>query len=197
MKTFAFLAAILATTFSCIADSTNLPGNFSPYFATNTEILWQAPMDRLPKSFWIYRRLPQRPFLPSVISNGVILASLQDRGFPKPSTNAYFIWSAPNPCGISFSIFSIQPASTTISFSSPSQTLATNNIPDDETVKKRAFECAARFGLDQTQLIPKKVYSSSNAAGCDDTLTNGICARGIYLSRKLDDVSFFGDANNG
>ena len=26
---------------------------------------------------------------------------------------------------------------------------------------------------------------------------NGICARGIFLSRKLDGVSFWGDANNG
>jgi len=127
----------------------------------------------------------------------MILASLQDRGFPKPSTNAFFIWSAPNPCGMGFSIFSIQPASTTISFSSPSQNLSTDSIPDAETVTKRAFECAARFGLERAYLVPKNVYSSSNAAGCDQTLTNGICARGIFLSRKLDGVSFFGDANNG
>jgi hypothetical protein len=197
MKAFAFFTAIFATTFSSFADSTNSLENFAPHFPTNTEILWQAPTNRLPKSFRIYKRLPPRPFSASVISNAVILASLQDKGFPKPSTNAFFIWSAPNPCGMGFSIFSIQPASTTISFSSPNQSLSTNNIPDDETVTKRAFECATRFGLDQAHLIPKNVYSASNAAGCEETLTNGICARGILLSRKMDGVSFFGDGNDG
>ena len=96
-----------------------------------------------------------------------------------------------------FSIFSIQPASTTISFSSPNQNLSTDNIPEDETVTKRAFEYAARFGLDQAQLLPQNVYTASNAVGCNQTLTNGICARGIFLSRKLDGIGFWGDANNG
>jgi hypothetical protein len=197
MKAFAFFTAIFATIFSSFAGSTNSLERFSPRFSTNTEIQWQAPTNRLPKSFWIYKRLPPWPFSASVISNAVILASLQDKGFPKPSTNAFFIWSAPNPCGMGFSIFSIQPATTTISFFSTNQNLSTDNVPDDETVTKRAFECAARFGLDQAHLIPKNVYSSSNAAGCEETLTNGICARGIFLSRKLDGVGFFGDANNG
>ena len=197
LKTFAFFTAIFATTFSSVAESTNSLERFSPHFSTNTEIQWQAPTNRLPKSFLIYKRLSPRPFSASAISNAVILASLQDKGFPKPSTNAFFIWSTPNPCGMGFNIFSIQPASTTISFSSPNQNLSTDNVPDDETVTKRAFECAARFGLDQARLIPKNVYSSSNAAGCEETVTNGICARGIFLSRKLDGVSFWGDANNG
>ena len=180
LKAFAFLTTIFAMTLSSFAGSTNSLERFSPHFSTNTEIQWQAPTNRLPKSFWIYKKLPSRPFSASVISNAVVLASLQDKGFPKPSTNAFFIWSAFNQCGMSHSIFSIQPASTTISFSSPNQNLSTNNVPDDETVTKRAFECAARFGLDRTHLIPKNVYSSSNAAGCEETLTNGICARGIF-----------------
>jgi hypothetical protein len=197
MKVFAFLTAILVTAFPSFASSTNSLENFSPHFPTNTEILCQAPTKLLPKDFWIYKRLPPRPFSASVISNAVVLASLQDKGFPKPSTNAFFIWSAPNPCGMGFSIFSIQPASTTITFLSPNQNLSTNKIPDAETVTKRAFECAARFGLDQAYLVAKNVYASSNAVGCDQTLTNGICARGIFLSRKLDGISFWGDANNG
>jgi len=199
MKVFAIFATIVTMAFSCFADTsyTSSPEKYNPQFSTNTPIIWQAPTNNLPKSFWIYKRLPPRPFLALVISNAVVLASLQDKGFPKPSTNAYFIWSAPNPCGMGYSIFSIQPSSTTISFSSPKQNLSTNNIPDDETVTKRAFECAAQFGLNRTHLIPKNVYSSSNAAGCDETLTNGVCARGIFLSRKLDGVGFYGDANNG
>ena len=197
MKTIALLVMTLAAAFSSIAETTNIYERFSPCFSTNTEILWRAPMDGLPKSFWTYKRLPPQPFSTSVISNTIILASLQDKGFPKPSMEPFYIWSAPNPCGMSFSIFSIQPANTSISYSSPTQNLSTDNVPDAEAVTKRAFECARRFGLDQGQVIPKNIFCSSNAAGCDDTLTNGICARGIFLSRKLDDVSFFGDANNG
>jgi hypothetical protein len=182
MKAFALLMAILAMAFSSFADFTNSPENFSPHFSTNTQIIWQAPTNRLPESFWIYKRLPPRPFLASVISNAVILASLQDTGFPKPSTNAFFMNSFPNPCGMGFSIFSIQPASTTIAFFSTNQNLSTNNVPDAETVTKRAFEYAARFGLDQGHVIPKNVYTASNASGREETLTNGICARGIFFS---------------
>jgi hypothetical protein len=197
MKAFALLTAILAMAFSSFADFTNSPENFSPHFSTNTEIFWKAPANGLPKSFWIYNRLPSRPFLASVISNAVILASLQDRGFPKPSTNAFFINSFPNPCGMGFSIFSIQPATTTISFISTNQNLSTNNVPDAETVTKRAFEYATRFGLDQRHLIPKNVYTASNASGREETLTNGICARGIFLARQLDGVAFFSAADEG
>ena len=196
-KAFAFLAAILAMGFSSFADFTNLPENFSPHFSTNTQIIWQAPTNRLQERFWIYKRLPPRPFLASVISNAVILASLQDKGFPKPSTNAFFINSFPNPCGMGFSIFSIQPASTTISFSSTNQNLSTNNVPDVETVTKRAFEYAAQFSLDQAHLIPKNVYTASNASGREEILTNGICARGIFLARQLDGVAFFSADNEG
>ena len=196
MKAFAFLTAILALAYSSPARPPTVQELWSHLF-TNGPIVWRAPTNHLPESFWIYKRLPPRPFSASVISNAVVLASLQDKGFPKPSTNAFFIWSAPNPCGMGFSIFSIQPASTTITFTSPNQNLSTNNIPDDETVTRRAFECAARFGLDGAHLVAKNVYASSNAVGSDQTLTKGICARGIFLSRKLDGVSFWGDANNG
>ncbi len=197
MKNFAVIAAISATALSSFADVTNSLENFSPHFATNTQIIWQAPTNHLPENFWIYKRLPPRPFSASVVSNAVILASLQDKGFPKPSTNAFFIWSAPNPCGMGFSIFSIQPASTTISFSSTNQNLSTNNVLDAETVTKRAFEYAARFGLDQGHLIAKNLYTASNAAGCEEAVTNGICARGIFLARQLDGIAFFSADNEG
>jgi hypothetical protein len=184
---------ILATAFSTCADTsrTSSPEKYTPQFSINTPIIWQAPTGNLPKSFWIYKRLPLRPFVASVVSNAIVLASLQDKGFPKASTNAFIIWSAPDPCGVSFSIFSIQPASTTISFSPPHINLSTDNIPDSQTVTERAFEYAARFGLGQAQLIPKNVYTKSNFVGSDEMQANGICARGIFLSRKIDGFGFW------
>jgi hypothetical protein len=196
MKAWVILGMILilGTTFPSFADTSWLE-KFSIPLATNTPILWEAPAN-LPKSFWIYQRLPCRPFSPSVISNAVMLASVGDRGFPEPSTNAYFVWSPPDPCGVSFSIFSIQPAATSITFSSPHQNLSTNDVPSAVNVRKQALEYAVRFGVNPAYLISKDVYTASNATGCDQTLTEGVCARGIFLSRKLDGIGFFGDANN-
>ena len=191
MKPFVSLVVFLAAVGSALGGPTNDLVRFSPDFSTNSVIIWRAPTNQLPKSLWIYKRLPPRPFLASVISNAVVLAGVQDRGFPAPSTNAFFIWSAPNPCGMGFSIFSIQPASTAIAFTSTNQDSAAENVPDDEIIKQRAYECAARFGLDAAYLVASDVYSRSNAEGCNGTKTNGICARGIHLSRKLDGVSFF------
>ena len=191
MKAFVSFLAVLAAACSAFAGPTNYLERFSPDFSANTAIIWQAQTNQLPKSLWIYKRLPPQPFLASVISNAVVLAGVQDRGFPIPSTNAFFIWSAFDPCGIAFSIFSIQPASTAISFTSTNQDSSAENVPDDETIKQRAYECAARFGLDAAHLVANDVYTRSPAVGCNGTQTNGICARGIHLTRKLDGVSFF------
>ena len=125
---------------------------------------------------------------------------MQSVGFPKPSTNAFFVWSAPNACGMGFDIFSIQPASTTITFSSTNLNHSIDNVPTDEAVRKYAYEYAARFGLDRADLIPKEVYVSTNAeGGCDGNPTNGICVRGINFARKMDGISFFsmGNDNDG
>jgi hypothetical protein len=90
-KALLFFTAIFATAFSSFADFTNSPENFSPHFSTNTGIIWQAATNDLPKSFWIYKRLPPHPFSATVISNAIVLASLQTKGFPKPSTNDFYI----------------------------------------------------------------------------------------------------------
>jgi hypothetical protein len=182
-----FLSAVAG---SAIGSPTNYLERFSPDFSTNTAIIWRAPTNQLPKSLWIYKRLPPQPFLASVISNAVVLAGVQDRGFPTPSTNAFFIWSAFDPCGTAFSIFSIQPANTSISFTSTNHNSLTENMPDDGTVRRRAYECAARFGLDAAHLVACDVYTRSPAEGCSGTPTNGIYACGIHLARKLDGVNF-------
>jgi hypothetical protein len=96
---------------------------------------------------------------------------------------------------MSFSIFSIEPASTKISFGSPDQSFLTNNIPDEETVTRHAFEYAARFGLDRAHLIKTAVYTTTSASGHDETLTKGVCGRGIVLTRNLGGVGFFNYGN--
>ena len=192
MKALAFLFITFATVLYSFADSLE---RFSPCLSPNTEIIWQAPTNELPAEFWVYRRLPPQPFPVSVISNAVRLASLQIQ--PTPSTKPYYIWSDPNPCGMSHNISSIQPASATISFSLPRQKHLSGNIPDDQTIIQKAHEYATQFGLTRTQLVSNNVYIITNSDGCDGILTNSSCARGILLSRKLDGVSFYGNGNDG
>lgn len=184
-----------ATAFPHLALSANPIENFSPCFSTNTQIIWKAPTNDLPRRFWIYRRLPPRPFSASVISAAVNLASLEQ--YPASSTKPFFIWSAPNPCGMSYSIFSLEPSCSTISFSLPPQKYLSGNVPDSLTVIQWAFDRATQFGLEPALLSPKDVYTVTNSGGCGGTLTNAGCARGILLSRKLDGVSFFGSGNDG
>lgn len=197
MKVFAILLAAFAAIYYSRAEATNSLEQFSPDFPSRTEIVWRAPTNNLPSTFWIYRRSPPRAFSEGVISNAVALASLQGCEIPKPSTNAFFIWSEPNPCGVRFSTFSIQPASATIAYSPNHQNCSTGNIPDGETVTKLAFDCAARLGLDQAQLKAKKVYQGLSGGGCGETSTKNACTRGVLLFRQLDGFSFFGDKNDG
>jgi hypothetical protein len=196
MKTLPALAILVAAGFSSLASSKNPLEQFSPHFSTNTEIRWQASTEHLPKSLWIYKRVAPQPFSPLIISNALSLASVLDKGIPEPSMKPFFIWSEPNPCGARHSIFSIQPESSTITYGSPNQVPSPEEVPSDEVVLKQAFECAARLGLDASQCREKNVYSTTNGPGCDQKPSDGVCGRGVFLSRIVDSLTFFGDANN-
>src|ERR1039458_7185492 len=91
MKNIAFLAAIFPAIFSSLAVIEELK-NVSPHLSTNAQIIGKAPTNHLPKSLWTYKKLP-RVFSAAAISNAIILASFQDKGFPKPSTNRIVIWA--------------------------------------------------------------------------------------------------------
>jgi hypothetical protein len=84
MKTFALLVVILATAFSSLADPPTL-AELNSHLFTNGPIIWQAPTNQLPKSLWTYKMLTPRPFTRAVLSNAVVLASLESKGFPEPS----------------------------------------------------------------------------------------------------------------
>jgi hypothetical protein len=57
MKAILLLGAILATVFSSFAE--HIIEDFSPHFSSSTEIIWNAPTNNLPDSFWTYRKLPR------------------------------------------------------------------------------------------------------------------------------------------
>ena len=77
MKIPVLLVAVIMTVFSSFARITL--EDISPHFSTNTEIIWDVPTNALPKSFWVYKKLPHI-FSATTISNAVVLASFQSKG---------------------------------------------------------------------------------------------------------------------
>ena len=140
MKTFAILTALLGMAFSVFADTTNIYENFAPHFTTNTEILWKAPTNNLPQSFWIYRRLLPKVFSETVISNAIVLGSLQSKGFPKPSTNDFYISQdePPNWCCAIPTIFGIRPEDANLYYAMPNEKVPDVLIPSDTIIEARA-----------------------------------------------------------
>lgn len=191
------------TAFSSPADTSSLE-TFSPHFSTNTPILWTAPTNHLPKNIWIYRRLGPRAFSATVISNAIVLASLQSKGFPRPSTNQTCFTAdedANSPCGHPC-IFSINPDFASLSYMIRHSNMGSGeDIPSDEAIVKRAWDCAFRLGVDRVQVVEKKLASHFKTDENGGKLTNQINGRNVYLSCQLDGICFWsnGDdsANNG
>jgi hypothetical protein len=178
MKTIRLLAAIFATTFSSFAEHTI--EDFSPHFSSNTEIIWNAPITNLPCSFWTYRKLP-RVFSATTISNAIVLASFQSKGFPQPSTNQVVIWadndeSKPRPP----SIF-IMPEDGQISYSLGDRAPdSTRGIFKEEATLERAWDCLSQLSIDRSQFV------KTNAASYGGWR--------VFLPRQVDGIQFYGES---
>ncbi len=175
MKAFVFIT-FFATVFSSFAGYTL--EDISPHFSTNTEIVWQAPMNGLPKKIWIYKRLP-RVFSAATISNAIVLASFQDKGFPKPSTNQTVIWGdsfegePQPPC------FSILPDTGQMSFTLGDRAPGSPvGIATNQAAVERAWNCLAQLGLDRSQFVE----TSDNSSG----------GYGVFMPRQIDGIRVYG-----
>jgi hypothetical protein len=195
VKLFANLAVLLTAAVATVnAQSWQ---ELSSGLFTNAEIVWQVPTNALPKNLWVYHRLLPHVFPAMVISNAVVLGSLQKRGVPKSSTNDFFIlqevppdWPTSIP-----TLLGIRPADANLYFSIANfAPVSQKEIPDDETIIKLARKCAPQLGLDPAKLVQGKFYNHS----CDtDQAANAVCGRGVFFSRQFDGVSFFSAADNG
>lgn len=199
MKAFALLAAILVLACSAPANPPTVEELWSHLF-TNAVIVWQAPTDKLPKSFWIYQRELPHVFSATVISNAVILGSLQSKGFPKPSTNDFFIPEdkGPNYPGTLATIFGIRPGDANLYYSLPNYSTGSGEqLPSDDTITARAWKYASQLGLDPAQLVQERIYTHSCDTDQNGQATNHVCGRGVFLSRQLDGITFFSADNEG
>jgi hypothetical protein len=198
VKTIAILVVIFLTACAAPASPPTVEELWSHLFI-NTIIVWQAPTNHLPKSFWVYQRHLPRIFSVTVISNAIVLGSLQSKGFPKPSTNqTCIVAEPPSPC-CNVCNFFINPSDATINFVSPDyKNGSPEGIPANETIAKRAWGYVPQFGLDPVHLTESSFFTHSNnvdRAGKDTT--NFVCGHGIFLARQLDGVNFFSADNTG
>jgi hypothetical protein len=196
VKCFAIIAVVLIPLFSAKGDSSSWQGLSAQLF-TNTAIVWQANTSQLPNSLWIYHRRLPHVFSATIISNAVVLGSLQDRGFPRSSTNNVSILEQvpPNWPGIIPVVLGIQPGDAYLYFSIPHYgPVSKKEISDDDALIKRAQGYASQFGLDSTKLTRQRIFTHS----CDtDQTANDFCGRGVFFPRYLDGISFFSAADDG
>jgi hypothetical protein len=200
VNAFAILTVgvISVTASSASAEAGALAEIYSHMF-TNAVIVWQAPTNHLPNFFWIYQRLLPRVFPETVISNAIVLGSLQSKGFPKPSTNDFYILEPqkfPDPAG--HTIFGIEPGDAYLFYSMPNHRADPGEeIPNDETIMKRAAKYASQLGRDPAMLVQQSFYTHFSDPDQNGGGTQHVCGHGVFLSRQLHGVAFFSARNEG
>jgi hypothetical protein len=196
VKLPAIIAVVSAAALSAPADPTTWQ-ELSARLFTNAAIVWQIPTNQMPKSLWIYRRILPHVFPEGVISNAVVLGSLQNRGFPPSTTNDVRIlqqvpenWPAPIP-----TLLGIIPGDAYLYFSIPQYgPVSQKGFPGDETIVGLARKYAPQLGLDPATLTHQRIYTHS----CDtDQTADNFCGRGVFFPRFLDEVSFFSAEDSG
>jgi hypothetical protein len=157
MKEFALFATLLAT-FCSHAPAVTLE-DVSPHFSTNTQIIWMVPTNDLPRSFWIYKKTP-RVFSANTISNAVVLASFQSKGFPHPSAERIITWADRTDGEPEPPYFEIIPNWGQIYYSlgdrSPDSPAA--YFKDAATVE-RAWDAIGKLGIDRSEFVKTNIAS--------------------------------------
>jgi hypothetical protein len=178
MKLVAFLMAFLTAAFSCLADYTL--EDISPHFPTSTPIIWQAPTNHLPKSFWIYQKSPH-VFSAVTISNAIVLASFQDKGFPKPSKNKITLWATPHNGEPRPPYFEIDPELGVISYSLGDRAPdSEGSVSKDAAAIERAWNYLADLDIDRSQFVRTNLAAPGTW--------------GVFFPRQIDGVQMSDDS---
>ncbi len=169
------LTILLAMWFSFLANAASLE-DVAPHFSANAEIVWKVPTNGVPKRVWIYKKMPH-VFSAVTISNAVVLAGFQNKGIPKPSTNATVIWDRiadstigePRP-----PYFALRPEDGAIQYDIGDRWPdAPNEILTDRAAVDYAWDCLGRLKIDRTQF-----------------LKTNIAERGVSFPRQIDEIRF-------
>ena len=157
MKSFVMVAAGLAAILSSAVAGT--VEDFSLHFSTNTPITWRAPTNHLPKRFWTYKRLPQ-VFSAAAISNGIVLAGFEKKGFPRPSTNEVVLWADHPDAEPRPPYFAIHPKYGQMSFTLGDRAPdSQKDVARDGAAVRRALKCAALLASISTEENRPNIFS--------------------------------------
>jgi hypothetical protein len=171
------ILALSTLTFGALFASYGLNlEDVSPALATNTKIIWEVPAGELPQSIWIYRKMP-RVFSIATISNAVLLASFESKGFPKPSTSPFFAWADHNESEPQPPYFEITPKNGEISyFLGDRAPEVESEYFTDAAAVDRAWTCLAQLAIDRRDFV------KANVAGRGEW--------GVFLPRQVDGIQF-------
>lgn len=133
-----------------------------------------APTNNLQRTFWVYKKMP-RVFSANTISNAIVLASFQSKGFPRPSTNRIVIWADHIPEEPEPPYFEITPDSGEFSYNlgDRSPELATEYFKDAAIVE-RAWDALGKLGVHRGEFVKTNIASYGEA--------------GVYLPRQIDGI---------
>ena len=113
------------------------------------------------------------------ISNAIILAAFQDKGFPQPSTNHVVLWAGgfdgePQPPN-----FAILPDVAQMSFTlGDRRPDSPEGIATNQAAVERAWNCLAQLGLDRSQFVKTNDASSGGY--------------GVFIPRQIDGIRVYG-----
>lgn len=196
MNTAAHYGLVLLAVY-CVSTRAESWQEASSRVFTHSAIVWKIPSNSVPKELWVYRRTLPHIFPRGVISNAIVLGSLQGREFPTVTTNESYIWEEvpPNWPGAISPLFCVKAGDASFYFGQAHvKPVSEKAIPDDATIVNRARSYSVQLGLDPAQLTKNRFFSHR----CDTSeATNVLCGRGVFFPRYLDGIAFFSIEENG
>src|SRR5882724_1675734 len=183
-----------------LADSLPLEG--PAYHPAELTIEWKASTEQLPKSFWVYKVIPQN-FSAGVISNAMAIGNFQPRNLAKPADKnlIQFRDAGPHPShylkiALGAGWMEYYDGQAKMPIGEPIE-----GVPDEHKVEVLARDYLHQFGIDRSQVLAKRGYAGDerkgtlSAAGADTDVE--VVAREISLIRQIDGIPFYGKGNLG
>ena len=145
------------------AESFRLEGEpFNP--STNSEIVWSAPTNNLPRGLWIYKVMPEA-FSAAVVSNAMNICHFQKNDLAQPPDKNQIVFKNKNKFNQSH-VLSIAPTLGGMDYNSQwDYKIPIEDVPSSDEAETLARDILFQLGIDRSSLADKV------QKGYDDTST--------------------------
>lgn len=175
MKLLAFIAGALLIALASKAQTASISiEDISPHLSNDAQIIWKAPTNHLPKTFWTYQKQSQR-FSAAAVSNAIVLGKFELKPFPKTFDKRMTVWDKSVEGDPQPDYFSIEPEMGLLAFRRQRHHVGEGDYPPDALIK-RTWQYAGQLGLDRSLLAQAIVMDGT-----------------ISLPRKVDGIAFRDD----